>query len=255
MKCKPRLKVHKGKRWWRKGKSTFTIMGANGKEKGRKRETLKSRRKDTLTGKALKDKVQKKHSVKQCRNQPWKIIQWNILGTKKIQEQQKIKRATRLHQEGRYLPHESQKIKRATRLHRKSSTGLWSEAKLGGLLLLPLMIVKDMQKTGSWLALCPIDEAMFVEGWCHKGSARPLTRSAKKAQSSSLWSLCFICCGRLRPRVVLWGFASASVPPYRFLIWLAIRHTACFQRRGGFMWLATGQIDSLILVFTSPQQI
>ena len=55
------------------GKSTFTIMGANGKEKGRKRETLKSRRKDTLTGKALKDK--EKHSVKQCRNQPCIILQ------------------------------------------------------------------------------------------------------------------------------------------------------------------------------------
>ncbi len=48
------------------GKSTFTMKEARGKEKGGKRETLKSRRKDTLSGRALKDK--EKHNVKQCRN-------------------------------------------------------------------------------------------------------------------------------------------------------------------------------------------
>ena len=47
------------------GKATFTIKGANGKDKGGKREALKSRRKETR--KALK--------VKQCRDQPWIILQ------------------------------------------------------------------------------------------------------------------------------------------------------------------------------------
>ena len=48
------------------GKTTFTIKKARGKEKGGKRDNLKNRRKDTLSGKALKDK--EKHKVKQCSN-------------------------------------------------------------------------------------------------------------------------------------------------------------------------------------------
>ena len=63
---------------------------------------------------------------------------------------------------------------------RKSSTGLRTEAKLGGLLPLPLMMVKDMPFSWSWPALCAICGAMFLEGCCYKGAARPLTRSAKK---------------------------------------------------------------------------
>ncbi len=48
------------------GKANFTIKEARGKKKGGKRENLKSRRKDTLSGRALKDK--EKHNVKQCKN-------------------------------------------------------------------------------------------------------------------------------------------------------------------------------------------
>ena len=66
------------------------------------------------------------------------------------------------------------------------------------------MIVKDMLYTWSWLALCPIDEAMFVEGCCYKGAARPLTRSAKKRRVARYVVFAFVfvgacvlggCCG------------------------------------------------------------
>ena len=65
-KAEVKTKVAGSRRQAVMGEATFTIKGANGKEKGGKRETLKSRRKDTLSGKALKDK--EKHNVKHCRN-------------------------------------------------------------------------------------------------------------------------------------------------------------------------------------------
>ena len=116
-----------------------------------------------------------------------KFLSELCLSTKTIQEHQKIKRVTGLHQEERYLPHESQ----AQVFEMKQSWVAYCP------------FPQDSERHAFilfWLALCPLGEAMFVEGCCYKGRRAPSHQVCKKTQNSSLWSLRFSCCERLRPR-------------------------------------------------------
>ncbi len=73
---------------------------------------------------------------------------------------------------------------------------------------------------------------MFVEGAVTKGAARPLTRSEKKTQNRSLWSLCYSFCGAC--------FLASS-----FDSQFDILHASTGVEKG-FMWTA----DLLLFAFS-----